>query len=191
MKIYTRTGDRGQTGLFGGQRVAKDDARVEAYGEVDELNSVLGVAAVQVERTGLDALASRLRLLQTDLFTLGARLATPEPEDGGRPNDHIPALPAGRVAEMEAWIDEADAALAPLKNFVLPGGCEAAALLHLARTVCRRAERRVITLARHAHLDEAVVVYLNRLSDLLFTWARFANHAAGVPDVPWQPNPRG
>jgi cob(I)alamin adenosyltransferase len=190
VKIYTRTGDRGQTGLFGGQRVGKDDIRVDAYGEVDELNSVLGLVALHLERAAFADLVARVRLFQSDLFTIGAQLATPAPEDGGRPNDQIPALPADRTAQMERWIDEADAELEPLRNFVLPGGSEAAAMLHLARTVCRRAERRVIALARQAHLDDGVVVYLNRLSDLLFTWARLANHRAGLPDVPWQPNPR-
>lgn len=191
MKIYTRTGDRGQTALFGGQRVGKDHVRVEAYGEVDELNSLLGVAALHLERAALEEMLTRVRLLQTDLFALGARLATPAPEDGGRPNDHIPPLPAERIAEMEAWIDAADAELEPLRNFVLPGGSEAAATLHLARTVCRRAERRVIALAREAHIDDEVVVFLNRLSDLLFTWARLANHRAGVPDVPWNERGKG
>jgi cob(I)alamin adenosyltransferase len=188
MKIYTRTGDRGETGLFGGRRVPKDDQRVEAYGEVDELNSVLGMAALHAQRAQLDGLLSQVRLIQSDLFSIGARLATPAVEDGGRPNDHIPPLPAERIAEMEAWIDAAETDLEPLRNFVLPGGCEAAATLHLARTVCRRAERRVITLSRQAHIDDDVVVYLNRLSDLLFTWARWTNHRAGVHDVPWQPN---
>lgn len=187
MKIYTRTGDRGETGLFGGQRVRKDDARVEAYGAVDELNAVLGQAAVRMEALGDAVWLERLRLLQADLFTLGSRLATPAPEDGGRPNPHVPAFPAERIAEMEAWIDTAEAELPPLRNFVLPGGSPAAAALHLARTVCRRAERRVISLSFQAHLDAEVVVYLNRLSDLLFTWARLANLRAGVPDVPWAP----
>lgn len=190
MKIYTRTGDQGETGLFGGQRVRKDNVRVEAYGDVDELNSVLGLAGVHLEHAGDGEMAGRLRQIQADLFTIGANLATPSPEDGGRPNDHIPALPEGRAGQMEQWIDAADAQMEPLKHFLLPGGSEPAGLLHLARTVCRRAERRVVTLAHEAHIGEDIVVYLNRLSDLLFTWARLANHRSGTPDVPWVPNPR-
>ena len=195
MKIYTRTGDRGETGLFGGGRVAKDDARVEAYGAVDELNSVLGVAIAQLWadelRHELDDVIDGLRAIQWDLFTVGANLATPAVEDGGRDNPHVPPLPAGRVAELEAWIDRAEAELDPLKSFVLPGGSAAAAALHLARTVCRRAERRVVTLSHGAHVGEEWIVYLNRLSDLLFTLARLANRRVSVDDVPWIPNPRG
>ena len=190
MKIYTRTGDRGETALFGGQRVRKDNVRVDAYGEVDELNSVLGLAGLHVEQAGDAELARHLRDIQADLFTMGANLATPAPEDGGRPNAHVPVLNPARVAEMERWIDAADAELEPLKNFVLPGGTESAAMLHLARTVCRRAERRVVTLSYEAHIEQDVIVYLNRLSDLLFTLARLANRRAGAQDVPWEPNPR-
>jgi cob(I)alamin adenosyltransferase len=190
MKIYTRTGDRGETGLFGGRRVPKDDLRVDSYGEVDELNAVLGLCVAELDRTGEEQIAGRLRSIQSDLFSVGANLSTPAPEDGGRPNENIPPLPASRVAEMEGWIDEADAVLAPLRNFILPGGSEAAARLHHARTVCRRAERRVTALMRQATIDESVGVYLNRLSDLLFTLARTANQRAGSEDVPWVPNPR-
>lgn len=185
MKIYTRTGDRGETGLFGGGRVAKDDTRVEAYGAVDELNAVIGHAVVRLAEDGDTGIADRLGIVQADLFNLGAHLATPAPEDGGRGAAHVPDLPDGRVAEMEGWIDEAEAELEPLRVFILPGGGEAAARLHVARTVCRRAERRVITLAREAHVDDCVVVYLNRLSDLLFTFARLANRRHGSADVPW------
>lgn len=187
MKIYTRTGDRGETGLFGGRRVPKDDLRVDAYGEVDELNSVLGVAISRLDAAGEEEVSAGLRRIQADLFTLGANLATPAPEGGGRRNSFIPDLPAGRADEMERWIDEAEGELEPLKTFILPGGTESAAALHLARTVCRRAERRVVSLAREAHIEDTVVVYLNRLSDLLFTLARLANRRAGVPDVPWEP----
>lgn len=187
MKIYTRTGDRGDTGLFGGQRVRKDDARVEAYGAVDELNAVLGGVAAALDAQGETALTSRIRLLQADLFAIGANLATPAPEDGGRPNDHIPVLPAARIPEMEEWIDAAEEELEPLRSFILPGGTEAAARLHVARTVCRRAERRVITLTADAHIPADAVVFLNRLSDLLFTWARLANRRGGAADVLWLP----
>jgi cob(I)alamin adenosyltransferase len=190
MKIYTRTGDRGETGLFGGQRVQKDHVRVDAYGEVDELNSVIGLAIARLEADGEAEIARELREIQADLFTIGAQLATPGPEDGGRPNPHIPELRDGRAAEMERWIDRAETELSPLKTFILPGGSEAGAILHLARTVCRRAERRVVALAHEAHIDEALIIYLNRLSDLLFTLARLANHRRGVGDVPWAPNSR-
>ena len=184
LRIYTRTGDSGRTGLFGGQRVSKDDVRVEAYGDVDELNSVIGVAVTQLED---EAVAAELVRIQADLFTLGSRLATPAAEEGARPNPWIPELPESRVQELEQAIDAAEAELAPLKNFVLPGGSAGAAALHLARTVCRRAERRVVSLAAQAEVPAGVVVYLNRLSDLLFTYARLANHRAGVDDVPWTP----
>jgi cob(I)alamin adenosyltransferase len=187
LRIYTRTGDRGETGLFGGERVAKDHARVEAYGDVDELNSVLGVAIAALEAESGSAIADGLRGLQSDLFTVGANLATPGPADGGRAGSHIPALPPSRIAEVEGWIDRAEEELEPLKAFVLPGGSAAAAQLHLARTVCRRAERRVVTLAREAEVGTEWIVFLNRLSDLLFTLARLANARAGVADVPWVP----
>jgi cob(I)alamin adenosyltransferase len=191
LKIYTKTGDRGETGLFGGQRVPKDHARVEAYGDVDELNSVLGIVILQLHDAGEAVLAEALRAVQSDLFTVGANLATPAPEDGGRESAHIPALPEGRVEELEAWIDAAEGELEPLKSFVLPGGSSAAAYLHLARTVCRRAERRVVSLSHQAHVGAEWITYLNRLSDLLFTLARLANRRARVDDVPWMPNPRG
>ena len=191
LKIYTKTGDRGETGLFGGQRVPKDHARVEAYGDVDELNSVIGIAVAKLHEAGETVLAEALRAVQSDLFTVGANLATPAPEDGGRESSFIPSLPEGRVEELEAWIDAAEGELEPLKSFVLPGGTGAAAYLHLARTVCRRAERRVVSLSHQAQVGAEWITYLNRLSDLLFTLARLANRRAGVDDVPWMPNPRG
>ncbi|MDQ3556564.1 MAG: cob(I)yrinic acid a,c-diamide adenosyltransferase, partial [Gemmatimonadota bacterium] len=168
----------------------KDHARVEAYGDVDELNSILGMAAAQLAAAGEMELSSNLRDIQAELFTLGANLATPGPEDGGRPSSTIPELPEERIAQLERWIDEAEEELEPLRAFVLPGGTPAASALHLARTVCRRAERRLVTLAHEAHIQEGFLVYLNRLSDLLFTLARLANCRSGVQDVPWTPNPR-
>lgn len=190
IKIYTKTGDRGETGLFGGQRVRKDHSRVAAYGDVDELNSVLGVAIASLEGAGQDGIVLQLRSIQSDLFTVGANLATPAPEDGGRASPWIPTLPDTRIAELERWIDEAETELEPLKAFILPGGSSAASYLHLARTVCRRAERHVVTLAHEAHVGEEWIRYLNRLSDLLFTLARLANRRAGVPDVPWSAGER-
>lgn len=191
LKIYTKTGDRGETGLFGGQRVPKDHTRVAAYGDVDELNSIVGVAVLHLDAAGQTELGALLRGVQSDLFTVGANLATPAPQDGGRESPWIPALPEGRIEELEAWIDAAEGELEPLKAFVLPGGSAGASYLHLARTVCRRAERHVVTLSREAHVGPEWVRYLNRLSDLLFTLARLANRRAGVDDVPWMPNPRG
>ncbi|HEX8906478.1 MAG TPA: cob(I)yrinic acid a,c-diamide adenosyltransferase, partial [Longimicrobiaceae bacterium] len=190
MKIYTKTGDRGETGLFGGGRVPKDHARVEAYGEVDELNSTIGLVLPHLDTSGLWEISEGLRQVQADLFTVGANLATPAPEDGGRENAHIPPLDAGRIEALEQWIDAADTELEPLTTFILPGGSPAAAALHLARTVCRRAERRVVALSHEATVRPEYITYLNRLSDLLFTLARLANHHAGLPDTPWAPNPR-
>lgn len=180
MKIYTRRGDAGETGLFGGRRVSKDDARVEAYGTVDELNATLGVVVALLAE---GRLRTRLTTIQNDLFSIGAHLATPPAEDR-RPKPHLPDLPVDRTAEMEAWIDEADDSLEPLKQFVLPGGTPSAAQLHFARTVCRRAERRIVTLQRLDHVDSDIVPYVNRLSDLLFAWARVEN-TRGTGDVFW------
>ncbi|MGH7443519.1 MAG: cob(I)yrinic acid a,c-diamide adenosyltransferase [Longimicrobiales bacterium] len=180
-RIYTRTGDQGETGLFGGGRVAKDDVRVEAYGAVDELNALLGVALADLEDA---AITERLLIVQSDLFTLGAHLATPRSDSAAA--SHLPPLPAERAPEMEKWIDEADEELPPLRVFILPGGNRTAAALHHARTVCRRAERRVVTLAGRQTVEPMVIVYLNRLSDLLFAFARLATHRAGETDRRWQ-----
>ena len=183
MRIYTRTGDAGDTGLFGGGRVPKSHARVEAYGEVDELNATLGVALA----TDPDAsIAGTLRVLQHDLFTLGSHLATPAQTRGERPA--LPPAPQARLQEMEAWMDAADAELPELRAFILPGGSAAAAALHHARTVCRRAERRVVALARVEEVDGWIVAYLNRLSDLLFVLARLQNRRDGRDDVLWTPD---
>jgi cob(I)alamin adenosyltransferase len=185
MKIYTRTGDRGQTALYGGGRVSKDHPRVEAYGTVDELNAQLGWAATQVSARGI---RERLELLQSDMFVMGSILASPPPE-GGRPAPSLPELPAGRVQEMERWIDEAMEPLPPLRNFVLPGGSAGAAALHVARTVCRRAERAVVQLDGQGDGAPENVVFLNRLSDLLFAWSRLENHRVGQEDVVWRGEP--
>lgn len=184
MKIYTRTGDRGQTALFGGGRVPKDHPRVRAYGSVDELNAQLGWAATQVHSPKM---RERLEALQSDMFVLGSILATPAPEDG-RPSPSIPELPMDRVAEMEGWIDEAMEQLPPLRNFVLPGGSAGAAALHVARTVCRRAERAVVELEGAGEDQVDNVVFLNRLSDLLFAWSRLENQLSGREDVVWRPS---
>jgi len=192
MKIYTTAGDAGETGLFGGERIAKDNARVEAYGSVDELNCALGVARVALASDPAlhdqDVLLTRL---QSELFDLGAELATPPQRLDTRLAARIPLVTDERVAALEGEIDRIEAELEPLKTFILPAGTPAAAALHLARAICRRAERRAVTLS-HADADaDADTVrpealrYLNRLSDLLFVMARYANHRAGLLDVPW------
>jgi cob(I)alamin adenosyltransferase len=187
MKIYTKTGDAGMTGLFGGRRVSKDSARVEAYGAVDETNAVLGI--VRALLAGDDALQGPMAQVQGDLFIVGADLATPEVE-GKKASSYVPRVSGEDVARLERWIDGADEALEPMKSFILPSGTEAATQLHFARTVCRRAERRVVGLAHEEEISEVVRVYLNRLSDLLFMWARLVNHRAGVSETPWHPPAR-
>ena len=181
LKIYTRTGDAGSTGLFGGGRVEKDDPRVEAYGEVDELNAVLGMARAVEMMPRIDEV---LVPIQRDLFSLGALLATPDREKMKQQLAKA-RIDDARVAELEQLIDEGEAELEPLKAFILPGGTPKAAALHVARTVCRRAERRVVALQREVELPQLVIIYLNRLSDLLFVLARVANRRAGAGEVTW------
>lgn len=181
MKIYTKTGDAGETGLFGGPRVRKSDHRVEAYGEVDELNAALGVVRAQVEDPELERHLARI---QDELFCVGAELATPH---GAKARSAIPPVEPGWLERLEAAIDAWEAELPPLRQFVLPGGTRTAAALHLARCVCRRAERRVVALAAEAEIAPATLAYLNRLSDLLFVAARIANHRAGRAETPWVP----
>jgi cob(I)alamin adenosyltransferase len=180
MKIYTRTGDDGTTGLFGGGRVKKASLRVEAYGTVDELNAALGVARATKLPESIDAVLAEV---QVDLFALGAELAC---VPGKEEKLGMPLLSSEEGARLERAIDAAEEGLPPLTSFVLPGGTPQAAALHLARTVCRRAERAVLAIEEAPSRAE-VVVYLNRLSDLLFVLARRANHVAGVVDVPWAP----
>ena len=171
MKIYTRTGDRGETSLFGGARVPKNDSRIDAYGTIDELNSQLGVVL------GIEA-NDQLLAVQRDLFEIGAHLASPG-------TSRFTGVPQSRIDELERGIDAMEAELAPLKSFILPGGTPAAAQLHVARTVCRRAERLVVALHDDDPATQSSIAYLNRLSDYLFVAARFANHQRGVEDVPW------
>lgn len=176
MRIYTKTGDEGETGLFGGGRVPKDDPRVHAYGHVDELNAMLGFAAA-LEPAGFEA--EFLQSIQRDLFKVGAELATPN-EAKVREK-----MSADRVGAIEQVIDRHEATLPPLKNFILPGGTPKAAALHVARTTCRRAERAVVTLARDQQINPIIIHYLNRLSDLLFVLARAVNKQAGRSDLVW------
>ncbi|MGH2347505.1 MAG: cob(I)yrinic acid a,c-diamide adenosyltransferase [Chloroflexota bacterium] len=185
MKIYTKAGDKGQTALFGGRTVTKDVPRVEAYGTLDELNACIGLA---LAAPGLPAdLAALLARIQSELFDLGAELATPPERAADRLAMRVPIMEPAGIEALEAEIDRYETELSPLKTFILPGGTQSAAALHLARTVCRRAERRVVTLAAIEPVNGEVVRYLNRLSDLLFVLARTANHRAAVEDVPWQP----
>ena len=181
MKIYTRTGDGGDTGLFGGGRVPKHHPRVAAYGDVDELNSAIGVARAAPPTDLADPL---LESIQRDLFALGGHLATPDPGKVRRTLAKA-ELSATRVEEFEQAIDAADAELPPLRAFVLPGGAPKAAALHLARTVCRRAERAMVALHHVEPLPPVVLAYVNRLSDLLFVLARAANHNQGTPEERW------
>lgn len=176
MKIYTRTGDEGQTSLFGGARVPKDDPRIEAYGTVDELSSTLGVARAVWPGSTVD---TELHLVQLDLFDIGAHLASPGTSRFTGPDPT-------RIAQLEQAIDRMETELTPLKNFILPGGSLAAAHLHVARTVCRRAERLVVALRDAEPATVATITYLNRLSDYLFVAARFANAKHGVADVEWK-----
>jgi cob(I)alamin adenosyltransferase len=181
-RIYTRTGDAGDTGLFGGGRVAKSHPRVEAYGAVDELNAVLGWARTCTRDA---TIVERLGPLQAELFAVGAHLATRTPE--GRTGPKLPPLPDAAIPRLEQWIDEAEAELPELRSFILPGGSTGGAALHVARTVCRRAERRVVELATQEDVADGIVVYLNRLSDLLFVLARRENAKAGVEEQAWLP----
>lgn len=178
MKIYTKTGDRGETSLFDGTRVAKNDPRVAAYGEVDEVQAALGVAlAANLDRE----LADMLIALQRDLFALGARLADPSHRIAPRVSKVV--INEESIARLEGWIDGLESELSPLRHFILAGGSPAGAALHLARTVCRRAERATLSLGEG--VDPIILVYLNRLSDLLFVMARAANHRAGVVETAW------
>jgi cob(I)alamin adenosyltransferase len=181
MKIYTRTGDTGETSLFGGGRVPKHDARVQAYGDVDELNAAVGAALAAPPG---DFETDLLQSVQRDLFAIGGQLAAPDPVKVAKALVKA-RLDQDRVAALEAAIDRADREIAPLTAFVLPGGTPKAAALHLARTVCRRAERSVVALHQRQPAPEIILVYLNRLSDLLFTLARLANHRSGIADRTW------
>jgi cob(I)alamin adenosyltransferase len=181
VKIYTKTGDAGETSLFDSSRVSKADARVDAYGEVDELNACLGGARASLDGSTAD-LAAMLVDIQRDLFAVGSRLADPSSKVARRIRRAL--VDQGHVARLEEWIDRLELALPPLRRFILPGGTDAAARLHVARAVCRRAERRVVALGPGA-VEPVVVVYLNRLSDLLFVMARAANQRGGAPDEEW------
>ncbi len=185
-KLYTRRGDDGQTTLFDGTPVGKDDQRVAVFGTIDELNAHLGVAISAIAPRATEEtwklLHDRLVHIQHELFTLGAELATPP---ASRNPQKTPPTTAQQVARLETSIDQACSGLPPLEEFVLPGGDQVASQLHVGRTVCRRAERQVVALTAEAPDNPQILAYLNRLSDLLFAWARLANHTAGTGDQPW------
>lgn len=181
MKIYTRTGDKGDTRLFDGSRVRKNDPRVESYGEVDELNAFLGSAGSFLEDAELKGI---LADIQRDLFSIGAQLADPQ-HHGRQAKKEKSKLDPSRVRALEETIDRFETELPPLRQFILAGGAPAGALLHVARTVCRRAERRVIALAEKVEIDPLVIEYLNRLSDFLFVMARLVNQRQGQQEIPW------
>jgi len=183
MKIYTRTGDDGSTALFGGDRVAKTHPRIEAYGTVDEANAALGLARALLTDSADDARAdAMLRRVQDELFVLGGDLASP-----GQPKYPVPRVEPHHVEGLEEEVDALEADLPPLESFILPGGTPAGAALHVARTVARRAERHTVELAKQEPVSDALLHYLNRLSDYLFVLARWVNHRAGAPETPWQP----
>ena len=180
MKIYTRTGDAGGTALFGGTRVSKADARVAAYGDVDELNACLGTVCAEGGLGG--DIAALIEQLQKDLFAIGARLADPAEKIAERVTKV--AVTDADIRRLEEWIDRLETELPPLRRFILPGGNRAGALLHFSRTVCRRAERAIVALGTD-HVEAHLLAYVNRLSDLLFVIARVVNHRAGQPEVEW------
>ncbi len=185
MKIYTKTGDGGDTGLYGGTRVSKADPRVAAYGDVDELHAYLGLSRATLLQSGEAELAAMLERIQRDLFGLGARLADP----GHRIAERVTkaAVTANDVTRLEGWIDGLEATLPPLARFILAGGSEGGASLHVARTICRRAERAMVALlaAEKGAFEPDLLIYINRLSDLLFVMARRANQRAGTPEIEW------
>lgn len=181
MKIYTKTGDRGETSLFGGERVPKDNIRIQAYGTVDELNSIIGIA---ISESASAEIKDILCNVQNTLFTLGSDLASPKEKE--KKSFVIPRIEKAHIDKLETFIDAIEYKLPELKNFILPGGTKAASFLHFARTVCRRAEREAVSLQNLVDIGPNPVIYLNRLSDLLFVLARFENLSSGHPDVDWK-----
>jgi cob(I)alamin adenosyltransferase len=182
MKIYTKGGDKGETGLFGGERVSKDSLRIEAYGITDELNSFIGLLLTEI----IDAeVKNLLNKIQSLLFTLGSDLAAPDNETNKKHN--IPRINRSHCEELENEIDKFDARLEELRNFILPGGCKSSSMLHICRTICRRAERKVVSLNKDVEVSPDIIIFLNRLSDLFFVLARYENKVSGIEDIKWQP----
>jgi cob(I)alamin adenosyltransferase len=182
MKIYTKTGDKGETGLFGGERVSKDSLRISAYGTIDELNSFIGYTITEIKDESVKA---NMLKIQNYLFTIGSDLATPETEKNTKLN--IPRTPESFYIEIEKMIDLYDAQLEELRNFILPGGSKSASLLHICRTICRRAEREVVAVKKSVNNDGNIIIFLNRLSDLFFVLSRFENKVSNHPDTIWKP----
>lgn len=182
MKIYTKTGDKGETGLFGGDRVSKDSPRISAYGTIDELNAYIGYTITEIKEKSIK---EKLFLIQHYLFTVGSDLATPETEKNAKLK--IQRTPESFYLEIEKMIDYYDSQLDELKNFILPGGSKSAALLHICRTVSRRAEREVVGLKKSVTISDNIVIFLNRLSDLFFVLSRFENKVSNHPDTIWNP----
>jgi len=183
MKIYTKTGDKGETGLFGGERVSKDSIRISAYGTIDELNSFIGYTITEIKDASVK---DNLFKIQNFLFTIGFDLATPETEKNAKLN--IQRTPELFINEIEKMIDHYDAKLDELKNFILPGGSKGASLLHICRTVCRRAEREVVSLKNSVTIGDNIIIFLNRLSDLFFVLSRYENKVSNHPDTIWNLN---
>lgn len=179
-KIYTKTGDKGDTGLFGGPRVPKYSLRIEAYGTVDELNAFIGLAVVEIKDKEIKIL---LEKIQNELFIVCSNLATPDLDKNDKLN--IPVVDEKFILDIEKSIDYFEEKLEPLKNFILPGGSKGSAFLHVCRTVCRRAERRVVELSSKEKINENIIILLNRLSDLFFVLSRYENHLSGIPDIKW------
>lgn len=182
MKIYTKTGDKGETGLFGGERVSKDSLRISAYGTIDELNSYIGYTITELKDKSIK---NNLLHIQNFLFTVGTDLATPETDKNAKLN--IERTPETFYTQIEKMIDHYDSQVDELKNFILPGGSKGAALLHICRTICRRAEREVVALKKTVTIGDNIIIFLNRLSDLLFVLSRFENKVSNYPDVIWNP----
>ncbi len=181
MKIYTKTGDKGETGLFGGKRVQKSSLRISAYGTIDELNAALGLSLCYIQN---EKVKSVLQKLQHQLFVVGADLATPLEIESK--NITIPRVSSEEITESETAIDSFEKELEPLRYFILPGGSKAAAQLHVARTICRRAEREIVLLAQQEEINQNIVIFTNRISDLLFVLARIENKTSGIPDQKWE-----
>ena len=182
VKIYTKTGDRGETGLFDGTRVPKDAPRVEAYGDVDELNALLGTILSFIQDD--EEIRTCLLTIQRDLFVVGAQLADPSARVEAKRGEKA-SFSADKVTELETWIDQFEASLPPLRQFILPGGSKGGSTLHHARTVCRRAERRIVSLSQDTDIDPLLITYMNRLSDFLFVAARLENLRKNRLEIPW------
>jgi cob(I)alamin adenosyltransferase len=181
LKIYTKTGDKGETGLFGGNRVSKDDLRIEAYGTTDELNAALGLADTELKS---DEIKELIKTIQNKLFVLGSDLATPL--DHGTKSFRLPRITVEDYTFLENQIDNFESKLEELKSFILPGGTKGGALLHLSRTICRRAERRIVSLQKIEEINPNIVIFVNRLSDLLFVLSRYENLTSNQPDIKWE-----